>query len=288
MATCLISFGLHFFIADFPEEAKFLNDNERQFIISKLKDDAGDSEYENLKWRNIVSVFKDWKIWMGGFMYFGLIVPCYGTQPHYCGSDVLGIAYFAPTIIKQLGYTSFRANILSAPPWAVAFVFAMLTATISDYFSHRFSFVIVSTLIGILGFILLLVPNLSAGLYYGSLFCAVAGTYAAMPITICWFLANLGGHHKRSVGSAWQIGFGNIGGIIVTYVFLPETAPRFVLGKAFCIACMVMCIVVCCVYFAGCLAENKRKDGRAVNGQDGKTEEGGKKGEEHPDFRFIL
>jgi hypothetical protein len=81
VATCLISFGLHFFIADFPEEAKFLTENERQFIISKLKDDAGDSENETLKWRNIVTVFKDWKIWMGGFMYFGLIVPCYGISP---------------------------------------------------------------------------------------------------------------------------------------------------------------------------------------------------------------
>ena len=108
-----------------------------------------------------------------------------------------------------------------------------------------------------------------------------------MPITICWFLANLGGHHKKSVGSAWQIGFGNIGGIIVTYVFLPETAPRFILGKAFCIACMVMCIVVCCVYYLGCLLENKRRDKRAAEGL-GKNDETGKKGEEHPDFRFIL
>ena len=78
VATCLISLGLYFVIADFPEEAKFLNDDERQFIIQKLESDAGNSEYEDLKWRNIVAVFKDWKIWMGGFMYFGLIVPCYG------------------------------------------------------------------------------------------------------------------------------------------------------------------------------------------------------------------
>jgi hypothetical protein len=118
-------------------------------------------------------------------------------------------------------------------------------------------------------------------MYYGSLFCAVAGTYAAMPITICWFLANLSGHHQKSVGSAWQIGFGNIGGIIVTYVFLPETAPRFVLGKAFCIACMVMCIVVCFVYYLGCLLENRKRDRLA--GKEMAVE-----GEEQPEFRFTL
>jgi hypothetical protein len=27
-----------------------------------------------------------------------------------------------------------------------------------------------------------------------------------MPITICWFNMNLGGHHRRAIGSAWQIG----------------------------------------------------------------------------------
>ena len=31
------------------------------------------------------------------------------------------------------------------------------------------------------------------------------GTYTAMPIVVCWFNMNLGGHHRRSVGSAWQV-----------------------------------------------------------------------------------
>ena len=60
---------------------------------------------------------------------------------------------------------------------------------------------------------------------YGALFLVTSGAYSAMPVIVCWFAMNLGGHHRRSVGSAWQIGFGNIGGIIATYSFLAKDAP---------------------------------------------------------------
>ncbi len=40
---------------------------------------------------------------------------------------------------------------------------------------------------------------------YGALFLVVTGTYSAMPVIVCWFTMNLGGHHRRAVGTAWQI-----------------------------------------------------------------------------------
>ena len=38
---------------------------------------------------------------------------------------------------------------------------------------------------------------------------------------------NLGGHHRRSIGTGWQVGFGNIGGIIAVYAFQTRDAPRY-------------------------------------------------------------
>ena len=74
IATCLLSLIGFFVIADFPEEAKFLTEPEREFVIAKLENDIGNSVYEYLSWRRVFSVFKDWKIWVGGFMYLGMIV----------------------------------------------------------------------------------------------------------------------------------------------------------------------------------------------------------------------
>jgi Na+/melibiose symporter-like transporter len=200
---------------------------------------------------------------------------------------ILGSAYFVPTIIKILGHTSIRANILSAPPWAAAFVFAMTMAIFSDSLAHRFLFAIIITSIGMAGFIILVIPNLPSLTYYMSIFLAIAGTYAAMPITICWLLANLGGHTKRSVGSAWQIGFGNIGGIIVTYVFLPERAPRFVLERAF-VLLVWLCVLFLVVFIMLAVWWNKRRDRSEVQGHRKSERELRRKGDEHPNFRFIL
>ena len=74
-ATCLLSIVGYFVIVDFPEEAKFLSEPEREFIIEKLRKDSGNSAYEHLSWRRVFSVFKDWKIWVGGFMYLGIHPP---------------------------------------------------------------------------------------------------------------------------------------------------------------------------------------------------------------------
>lgn len=59
------------------------------------------------------------------------------------------------------------------------------------------------------------------------LFLVTCGTYSAMPIIVCWFTMNLGGHHRRAVGSGWIIGFGNIGGIIATFAFQAQDAANF-------------------------------------------------------------
>lgn len=44
---------------------------------------------------------------------------------------------------------------------------------------------------------------------YGALFLVTSGCYSAMPVIVCWVTMNLGGHRRRSVGTAWMIGFGN-------------------------------------------------------------------------------
>jgi peptidoglycan/LPS O-acetylase OafA/YrhL len=164
----------------------------------------------------------------------------------------------------------------------------MTVAVFSDYLAHRFLFVLVCIIIAMIGFIVLVVPGLRTSVYYGSLFLAAPGAYTAMPIIVCWFNTNLGGHLKRSVGSAWQIGFGNIGGIIATYVFLPNSAPRYNLGKSVCIGFLGMAIISCVIYFFGCTWDNKRRDRRVGGHSHLSGEEMSRLGDAHPHFRYIL
>lgn len=143
--TCVVSFGVYFIMSDFPEDAKWLREDERVYVKARLEVDQGKSALERkITIKDIGNVFKDYKVFLGGLMYFGLIVPAYGY------------AYFAPLIIKTYGYTSIQTQLHSVPPWAAAFGFSMLIAWASDKTKHRFIFAIIPICVSITGFAMLL------------------------------------------------------------------------------------------------------------------------------------
>ncbi len=95
---------------------------------------------------------------------------------------------------------------------------------------------------------------------YAALFLICMGTYSAMPVIVCWFQMNLGGHHRRSIGTAFQIGFGNIGGIIATYSFLQADAPFYHKGYSICVGFICLSALSCCLYAAAITWENRRRE----------------------------
>lgn len=63
LLTCVVSFAWFFAISDFPEEVKWLTEEERTFIKAKLVKDVGKAGHEeSLTWRDVVIVLKDCKI----------------------------------------------------------------------------------------------------------------------------------------------------------------------------------------------------------------------------------
>ncbi|PCH41172.1 MFS general substrate transporter [Wolfiporia cocos MD-104 SS10] len=276
LLTCVISALLYFAISDFPEDVTWLSAEEKEFVKARLYADVGQSGRDvPLTLGSIFDIFKDYKIIVGGFIYFGMIVPAYGY------------AYFAPSIIQGLGHSSVQTQLLSVPPWACAFALAMIVAAVSDWARHRFLFALIPAFIALAGFAILLSVHDNKHVQYGALFLAAAGTYSSMPIGICWFNTNLAGHHRRAVGSAWQIGFGNIGGIIAVYAFLAKDAPRYTLGYSLCIAFICLSVVANCVYFFSLILENRKRD-RADSGATLTQDEKTKMGDLNPDYRYLL
>jgi MFS family permease len=202
--TCVVSFAFFFLIPRFPEDAKWLTPEERTYVSARLQQDQGKSALERkITMKDVINVFKDPKVVIGGLMYFGLIVPAYGY------------AYFSPGIIQSYGYSRIQTQLHSVPPWAAAFAFAMIIAYLSDKTQHRFLFTLIPIFVAIAGFAILLAVHNNHPVQYAALFLCAMGAYSAMPVIVCWFNMNLGGHHRRAVGSAWQVGFGNIGGMFV-------------------------------------------------------------------------
>ncbi|KAK2744961.1 hypothetical protein FQN57_004091 [Myotisia sp. PD_48] len=249
--TCLVSFAWFFLIPDFPEDVKWLTEEERTFIKAKLAKDVGKAGRDDkVTWKDVVAIILDWKVLIGGVMYLGMIVPAYSY------------AYFSPTIIRSYGYGPIQTQLYSIPPWAVSFVFAMIIAYISDRVKHRFLCAVIPICMAIAGFAI--IYNIHGverrSVQYGALFLITMGAYSAMPIIICWYAMNLAGHKRRAVGTGWQIGFGNIGGIIATFSFIAKDAPRYLPGLAVCMSFLALAVASSAAYLLLIMYRNKTKE----------------------------
>ncbi|KAL4758354.1 major facilitator superfamily domain-containing protein [Aspergillus foveolatus] len=300
LATIVMAVMVYFALPDFPEDCKWLSEREYDHIRDKMGAETGRLNGDvRMGWRDIAGVFKDWKVFIGAFMLFGQIVSGYGTCPSsrnkrfelviYGDTDIAGYAYFAPTIIRTFGYGEIKTQLYSVPPWAAAFGCTMLVATLSDFFRHRYAFTMIGMLIGIAGYGVLLSIRDTAHhtIQYGALFMITCGCFSASPVFLCWFGMNLGGHTRRSVGTAFQIGFGNIGGIIATYSFLEKDAPLYRNGYIIGLSFACLSATMSTVYFFAVRYENRKRERLMAQGKEVTVEEEERLGDQACTYRYA-
>lgn len=185
LATVGCAILVFFFAAEFPEEVGWLSDDERAFVKARLAEDVGDSQLDaQPTWRDVLDILMDYKMILGGLMYFGLIVS---------GN---GYAFFAPTIIRSLGYSPVKAQLYSVPPWTAVFALSMIVSAASDYYKRRFIFILPLLLISVVGIVILLNVHDNVSVRYGSLFLFIMGPFGVGPIVSCWFTANRESNHQ--------------------------------------------------------------------------------------------
>ncbi|KAF2685922.1 MFS general substrate transporter [Lentithecium fluviatile CBS 122367] len=275
LMTVVIGVISKFWITDWPETASFLNEQERALLIARLSADSGDAVMNRMDKHAARRIFRDPKIYIGTLMYFGIV------NTGYAGS------FFIPTIVKELGYTSSAAQVRSIPIFVVATVTALGAAWITDRMKHRFTFCIFGLCVSSVGYILLLnQDNLSAGVKYFALFLVVPGGYITQPITLVWLANLMSGHYKRSVSSAIQVGFGNIGGIVASNVFLTREAPKYPTGYGVSLGMLWICGASCTAMFFLVKRENKKREaGHRDHRLEGPHADN--LGDDHPHFRLT-
>ncbi|KAI5958738.1 TNA1 [Candida pseudojiufengensis] len=279
VATVGCSFILFFTIPDFPETSRFLSNIEKQFLKKKLEFHAGiKSSYEikNSIW-DALKCLKDWMIWFPTLAYFGLIIGSYG------------FAFFNASIVFELGYTAVAAQQHSVFPWVCSFGVSNVVAFFSDYTGKRVPFVVGSTVVAIIGLSMVLGAANNPSVRYGGCFLAASGLYTAMPVLVCWTALNNGSHIKKAISLATQIGFGNIGGIIATFIFLSKDAPRYIPGLSVSIAAACFSIFCALAYWFLCYRLNQAKKTDAYKQKFNELNERDQinSGDRNPDFVYI-
>ncbi|KAF3004938.1 hypothetical protein E8E13_007385 [Curvularia kusanoi] len=275
IATVFMGFVTKFWCTDWPETASFLTENERALLIARLSSDTGDAVMNRLDRKAARRIFSDPKIYLGVLAYFGIV------NTGYAGS------FFVPTIVKELGYTSSMAQIRSIPIFVVATITAVIAAYISDRVRNRYWLTMFGLVVASTGYVMLLAQdNLSAGVKYFALFLIVPGGYITQPIVLVWMSNLVSGHYKRSVSSACQVGFGNLGGIVASNVFFKKEAPKYPTGYGISLGMLWICGAACTALLFLVKIENKKRD---RGERDWRLEEpdADNLGDDHPHFRFT-
>ncbi|KAF9467805.1 MFS general substrate transporter [Collybia nuda] len=221
-----------FLLPNRPESTTFFNEREREIALERMNRSTSGDTGAVVNKAHIFLAFRDWRIYTGGVIYFGL------------NCALASISAFLPTIIKTFGFTNALAQLLTVPPYAVAAVVLVLFAFASDRLQNRGLFMAISSSIGGIGYLLLLTVHTNNHVKYFATFCITSGTYTSIGIIIAWFAHNLGSETKRATGIPMFMAIGQCGSVLGSHIYPKTEGPLYT--KGFAISCGLEFLGVIC------------------------------------------
>ncbi|KAH8894776.1 MFS general substrate transporter [Thozetella sp. PMI_491] len=284
IATVVVAIVAFFVLHDFPETARFLTEEERAFVVFRLKyqgQATGEGsrppvpQAEEFRWKYVRDAFTDVQIWVNIFVYWGIVCPLYG------------ISLFLPTIINNLGYTSSKAQLMTVPIYITAAILAVVFAYLSDRVGKRSPFIVCFLLIMIVGFSMC-ISSTDPHVVYGGVFLVACAIYPAFPGVVTWLSNNLSGSYKRTAGMAIQIGVGNLGGAMASNFYRQADSPRYRLGHGLELGFISGGIIAALVLTFGYATINKKREQKLREGDvPYSVEELSAQGDRAVTFRYM-
>ena len=223
------------------------------------------------------------------------------TLCQFCGGTCLfGLAYFTPSIVASL-VASFPSKpslaeiqLLTVPPFVIAFAFAMVAAYVSDRYRLRGLTAVVMMTFALLGWILFLTaPVDNVGQRYTSLILVIIGIYSTAPSLISWIPNNVATHMRRATAIAMSFIATNLGGIISSWIYPRSSAPQYHFAIKFnlVLTCLNIALMVSEIFLLRYLNQRKveKRDELLKDVvQLDAHEQYERLGDTHPDFKYTL
>ena len=203
---------------------------------------------------------------------------------------LLGLAYFTPTIIRSMGYSPIRTQLMSVPPYATTFVFSVGVAILADRWGQRGYCLFLSGAVSMAGYIIWLTSTHTSVLY-GSIFLQTIGAFTAASAASAWNVNNVQPHYKRSTAVGLGLAMANFGGVLSAWIF--NDPPQFGKATRINLASSIGVCVLAVVNRIWLMVQNNRKDWEQVQRrplESEKEEEAERRhlGDTHPEFIYTL
>lgn len=220
--TICIGIAALFFFPVSPEKCTFLTPEERAWATRRLGPSSSRIKEKPEGLLAAKAVLKAIKI---PYLWYQWLA--FGTV----SATFISLASFSPSIINGLGQSTIRSQLLSVPPYALAFVLMVVAAPLADRFNMRSIFV--AGFSGTCSIMFLVLALLPAGHYaqaYGVFIVAVGCFVVSVPLQLSWITTNHAGTDAISVAIGNTFIFAQIFQCIGSWIYRPNDAPAYHTG----------------------------------------------------------
>lgn len=251
--TCGLAIIAFFTLTDRPETARWLTAEEKAFAIARVQTErVGATELlEKMNKKKVLrGIFNPVTI-PTAFVFLLLNI------------TVQGLAFFLPTIIKTIYPTEtvVHQQLYTVPPYAVGSFFTMAFAYLSFRTNRRLLFFILCAPLIMIGYTIFLATG-DHQARYGATFLVASGAFIFGALTNSHVSANVVSDTARSAAIGTNVMFGNIGGLIATWSFLPFDGPSYPIGNGLNLATSSTILITSILLFFWMRRDNKKRDGK--------------------------
>ncbi|KAL2262577.1 hypothetical protein VTK26DRAFT_907 [Humicola hyalothermophila] len=277
LVTCIVAVVAPIWMPTTPATAYFLNERERRIAAERLVREHKADQAANVTWRDIKQAFfciHNYTCALGFFLI---------------NITVQGLSVFLPTILNDLGpeWTNTQAQLYSVPPYVAACLVAIAIAYASDKTHQRGIWLAAFSCLAVIGFAILRWET-RASIRYMAVYFVTVGAFPGGPGFLSWAMNNSAGPGVRAVSSAYVVTLGTIGGIVATWTYVRDDAPKYFTGHAINLGGQIatVCLAVFGIFY--CMYENRaRAAGKRDHRLEGLSEEEQLKlGNRHPNYRY--
>jgi len=216
--TIVIAFAAYLLLPKGPDAVRYLNRRQNGILRDRVIKARGEVSNESkVSILESVQVLKDYKCWLQALIIFCL------------NSSFGSLPAFLPTIVKEMGFSSIRAQGLSAPPYLAAYFICIALAFVSDRIKNRGLLITLFAWIGASGYLVLRLSE-TTSVRYGAIYLIACGVFPCIGLTFAWVTDNQMSSNRRGAGLALFGMIGQCGSFLGANIFPDETGPYFHYG----------------------------------------------------------
>ncbi|KAI5286137.1 hypothetical protein KEM54_000033 [Ascosphaera aggregata] len=247
VGTFIWSFALIFLLPDTVEDAKFLNEAEKQCCLSRVVIAGTGKTHNKFYWSQAMECIKDPKTFLCFSISLLTQIPNSGTQN------------FGNLVLKGFGFTSLQTTLVITPSSVITFSTILVTGWAAGHYKNIATYLIICCIIFPVVGSAIIYADPSKGVKLFAYYLLSTGP-AGLPLVLSIVGVNYKGSTKKMTMTAIMFLAYCAGNISGPHFFKPSEAPHYPTAFRAILICYSFAIVVTVLLRVTIILQNRRRD----------------------------